>query len=153
MIGISQDGERRQGVWEQGRTRTRRWGRNHAEFSRLDSSPSGHGNSRDTTLRGHVLYHDSPVYSTKNTMTAWPAFLGFGRGTKSKEIISRPLYHKTFSVVLGSISSISTGRWTLKGPVGRFIRSCSHTRFGKSPWPRNREIAGSIPPSKLQNPF
>jgi hypothetical protein len=47
---------------------------------------------------------------TKNTMTAWPAFLEFGRRTKSKQITSRPRHHGVFSDLLRPISPISGGR-------------------------------------------
>jgi hypothetical protein len=59
----SQDGGQRQGAREQGRTRIQRWSRKDTGLAGPDPSPGGHLTPRDTTLRGHVLYQDSPVYS------------------------------------------------------------------------------------------
>jgi hypothetical protein len=137
----SRDGEQRQGARGEGRTRTHGPGRKDTKISRPGPSLGGHGNPHDTTLQGHVLYQDSPVYSTKNTMTAWPAFLGFWeRRTKSEEIMLTPRHHGGFVVFLEFALPVMTGRWFLKGPIREFIRSLSHEQFGQSrSWASNHE--------------
>jgi hypothetical protein len=107
MIGIRRMEGKGKGLGNRGKPEPRDRKKGHW-ICQTQSEPRRASHALATQLSEGMYYTRTRQCTvTKNTMTAWPAFLGFGRRTKSKGITSRPRHHGVFSDLLGAISPMS----------------------------------------------